>query len=201
MTAEGRLPDGGIRGRFVTESDAELAVRCRRGDQIAMRALVDRFQGAVFGLCLRMLSHREDAEDVAQEVFHRTFRSLAGWDPSRPLKPWILMIAANRCRTFLQNRTRIPSSVEFAAERAESVDPPSREELAEEVQLGLETLREEYRMVISLFYQQELGIAEIADVMGCATGTVKTWLHRARRELTEHFQKRGVGPHVHAEVL
>ena len=165
-----------------------------------MRSLVERFQGAVFGLCLRMLSHREDAEDVAQEVFHRTFRSLDHWDPLRPLKPWILMIAANRCRTWLQNRSRVPPAVEFTGDRAVTQDLGSKEELTEEVQLGLESLRAEYRMVVVLFYQQELGITEIAEVMDCAVGTVKTWLHRARRDLTVHFQKRGVGLNVHAEV-
>ena len=68
------------------------------------------------------------------------------------------------------------------------------------MQLGLDTLRDEYRLCVTLFYQQELGIAEIAEVLGCAQGTVKTWLHRARHELAEHFQKRGAFSNVHAEI-
>lgn len=184
----------------MADSDAALVERCRFGDQSAMRALVDRFQGAVFGLCYRMLSHREDAEDVAQDVFVRTFRSLGGWDAARPLKPWILTIAANRCRTFLSTRTRQSPSVEFAADRVAAPADPERYELAEELQLGIDTLRDEYRLCVTLFYQQELGIAEIAEVLGCAQGTVKTWLHRARHELAEHLQNRGVNPYAHAEV-
>ena len=124
----------------MTESDSELALRSRAGDQSAMRQLVERFQGAVFGLCYRMLSHREDAEDVAQDVFVRIFRSLSSWDAARPLRPWILAIAANRCRTHLQNRKRLPPAMEFVGELAETPDTIDRDDLAEEVQLGLEIL-------------------------------------------------------------
>jgi RNA polymerase sigma-70 factor (ECF subfamily) len=184
----------------VADSDAALVERVRSGDQSAMRSLVERFQGIVFGLCYRMLSQREDAEDIAQDVFLRTFRSLGGWDPARPLKPWILTIAANRCRTFLSTRSRQAPAVEFAADRVAAPIDPDRNELAEELQLGMETLRDEYRLCVTLFYQQELGIAEIAEVLGCAQGTVKTWLHRARHQLAEHLQNRGVLPHAHAEV-
>ena len=57
-----------------------------------MRSLVDQFQAEVFGLCIRMLRHRHDAEDVTQEVFVRIFRSLRRWDATRPLRPWVLGI-------------------------------------------------------------------------------------------------------------
>ena len=80
------------------EDDATLVRRCLRGDDAAVRRLIEQFQDAVYGLSVKMLGHRQDAEDVTQEVFVRVFRSLRGWDATRPLKPWVLMIAANRCR-------------------------------------------------------------------------------------------------------
>src|SRR5438552_3290062 len=81
--------------------DRDLVAGLRAGDPRAPRVLVERFQGVIFGLCVRMLGHRQDAEDVAQEVFLRALRGVAGFDGSRPLRPWLLGIAANRCRTAL----------------------------------------------------------------------------------------------------
>src|SRR5688572_3844553 len=118
-----------------------------------MRRLVERFQGAVFGLCFRMLGHREDAEDVAQDVFIRTFRSLHTWDCTRPFKPWLLTIAANRCRTALVKRNRRPLATEFVNNEAILDRHQESEALGEELQLALEQLREEYRLCIILFHQ------------------------------------------------
>ncbi|MDA1165817.1 MAG: sigma factor, partial [Planctomycetota bacterium] len=77
--------------------DVHLVQRCLSGDELALRAFIEKFQGLVFSLCLRMLGHREDAEDVAQDALVRVFRNLEKWDQQRPIKPWLLTIAANRC--------------------------------------------------------------------------------------------------------
>ena len=97
----------------VSVDDAALVRRCLRGDAAAVRALVEQFQAEVYGLCLRLLRHRQDAEDVTQEVFLRVFRSLRRWDRSRPLKPWIRAIAVNRCRTLLAQRRRRPEPADY----------------------------------------------------------------------------------------
>ncbi len=93
--------------------EATLVRRCLKGDAEAIRSLVSRFEPEVFGLCVRLLHHRQDAEDVTQEVFLRVFRSLGGWDRSRPLRPWIMGIAVNRCRTWLGQRARRPELVDY----------------------------------------------------------------------------------------
>lgn len=165
-----------------------------------MRSFVERFQGAIFGLCYRMLGHREDAEDVAQDVFLRAFRSLHHWDQVRPLKPWLLTIAANRCRTALEQRARLPIPTEFAAESAADRESRPAADFAEELQLALEQLRDEYRACFVMFYQQELSCAEIGEILDCPQGTVKTWLHRARRQLAEYFQRRGLFTEVGNEL-
>ena len=181
--------------------DAVLVRRCLSGDESGRRDLVERFQQTVFGLCFRMLGHRHDAEDASQETFLRAFRSLRGWDAERPLQPWLLTIAANRCRTFIERRTRTPAATEFATSApVPCEDGSAGRELGEELQQALGRLRDEYRLCFELFYLQEMSCAEIADSMGCPLGTVKTWLHRARRELAEHLQRRGVVPDVHAPM-
>ena len=174
------------------DDEVELVRRCLAGDESGLRAFVERFQGVIFGLCYRMLGHREDAEDVSQEVFLRVFRNLHRWDQVRPLKPWLLTIAANRCRTALEKRSRNPAQTEFAIDPVAADHSQGSIDFAEELQIALDRLRDEYRTCFILFYQQELGCAQIGEILGCPEGTVKTWLHRARREVAEHLQRRGM---------
>ncbi len=139
-----------------------------------------------------MLGHRQDAEDVAQDALVRAVRNLQTWDSSRPIMPWLMTITANRCRTAIQRRGRRPTATDFPVEPVDG-QPIESDEITEEVTLALEGLRDEYRECFVLFYQQELGCAEISEVMDCPVGTVKTWLHRARHELAEHLRRRGLG--------
>lgn len=73
---------------------------------------------------------------------------------------------------------------------------PGTSELSEELNLALDQLRPDYRRCFELFYGRELSIAEISERLGVPQGTVKTWLHRSRKELAEHLQRRGVLPGV-----
>ena len=108
-------------------SDAELVRGCLAGDPAAIRGVVERFQGDVFGLCVRMLRHAHDAEDASQEVFLRVFRSLKRWDNTRPLRPWVLGIAVNRCRTRLARSGNRPTLVEDLSD-APAREPPRGDE-------------------------------------------------------------------------
>jgi RNA polymerase sigma factor (sigma-70 family) len=176
----------------VGDDDVTLVRRCRRNDPAAVRALVERFQGAVFGLCVRLLGHRHDAEDVAQEVFLRVFRSLRSWDAARPLKPWVLSIAVNRCRTWLARRTRRPELADYLHDTAAAPPADDSGELAREIERALAGLRSEYRRVFVLFHQQGQPYEAIAAAVGRPVGTVKTWLHRARLELLDALRRRGM---------
>lgn len=179
-----------------------LVRRCLSGDQPAMLALVERFRGQVFGLCYRMLGERQDAEDAAQETFIRVLKNLHRWDPTRDFEPWLLAIAGNRCRTALSTRKRRPAAettlVELVADDAP--DQQAAQHLAEEMHLALGGVREEYRQAFLLFHDHELSYAEIAEAMAVPLGTIKTWVHRARRELVECLRRRGVVPESRHEV-
>jgi len=180
--------------------DATLVRRCLRDDSAAIQALIDRFQGDVLGLCLRLLHHRHDAEDVCQEVFIRIFRSMRRWDPKRPLKPWVMSIAFNRCKTWLGQRARRPELVDYLHETAASPAHEEPSELAGEIQIALQTLRVEYRTVFVLYHEQGLAYDDIATAVRKPVGTVKTWLHRARQEMLEYLQRRGMISEVDHEV-
>jgi RNA polymerase sigma-70 factor (ECF subfamily) len=164
----------------------------RAGDPEAARNLVDRYQGLLFGVCLRMLRHRQDAEDVLQDTLLRALRGIRGFDSRRPLRPWLLGIAANRCRTAIGRRLKRPhSSDEFTAHadpRPGLTDPDG---LGGELQNAIERLRPDYRMVFILFHENGLPYEEISEAVGRPIGTVKTWLHRARAELAEYLARRG----------
>ena len=178
----------------MSTEDAKLVGGCLHGDARAVRALVDRFQAEVYGLCCRLLHHRQDAEDVTQEVLLRVFRSLRRWDAARPLRPWIMGITVNRCRTWLTQRSRRPELADYLQDTAAGPAPDDSAELVREIHTALAELRWEYRTVFVLFHEQGQPYEEIALALGRPVGTVKTWLHRARLEILDRLRKRGMVP-------
>ena len=186
-------------GRFVLGRDilandlAVLVDRCLDGNQIALREFVDRFRGQVFGLCYRMLGQKEDAEDATQETMIRVVKNLHRWDQTRAIEPWLLTIAGNRCRTKLARRVSRPNNLSLEHPVADTRAISEEVELlSEEIQLALTGLRDNYREAFRLFHEHEMCYAEIAQVLDIPLGTVKTWVHRARRELVAKLKSRGV---------
>lgn len=184
----------------MSAEDAILVRRCLKGDEAAIQAIVDRYHGDVFGLCVRLLHHRQDAEDVTQEVFLRIFRSLKGWDPQRPLKPWIMSITVNRCRTWLTQRARRPEVVDYLHETAASTPEDDTSELTREIHAAIQDLRIEYRSVFVMYHERGLPYEEIAEAMEKPVGTIKTWLHRARLEVLDRLKRRGMVSEVEHEL-
>jgi RNA polymerase sigma-70 factor (ECF subfamily) len=176
----------------VSSDDAILVQRCLRGERAAVQALVDQLQAEVYGVCVRILNHRQDAEDVVQEVFLRVFRSLRRWDPSRPLRPWVIGIAVNRCRTWLGQRVRRPELADYLQDTAATAPADDSAELVQEIQASLDELRPEYRSVFVLFHEQGQPYEVIAEALERPVGTIKTWLHRARMEVLERLRRRGM---------
>src|SRR6202000_1941452 len=125
----------------------------------------------------------QDAEDVAQEVFIRVFRSLRRWDPARPLRPWVLGITVNRCRTALGRRAKGPELADYLHETADHRPDDDTLELTREIRTAVDSMRPDYQTVFVLFHEQGRSYEEIADVIGRPVGTIKTWLHRARVDL------------------
>ena len=176
----------------MTADDAILVRRCLDAEAEAIRQLVERFQSDVYGLCVRLLNHRQDAEDVTQEVFLRVFRSLDGWDATRPLKPWIMGITVNRCRTWLSQRARRPELIDYLHDTLAGQPCDDSAELLSEIRTALDGLRPDYRVVFLMFHEQNQPYEVIAQSLQRPVGTIKTWLHRARLEILERLRQRGM---------
>lgn len=179
---------------IVNVPEHELVSRCLSEDPDAQFEFVEKYQKMIYSLCYRMMGNREDAEDAAQESLIRALRGLATWDTSRQLKPWLLAIAANRCRTALSKRSRRPISVEFPLDPSVQDGHSERMDLAEELEIALSDLSPEHRECFLLFHQHQLSCAEVSEITGRPEGTIKTWLHRIRKQLAEALCRRGIVP-------
>jgi RNA polymerase sigma-70 factor (ECF subfamily) len=184
----------------VADDEVPLVDGCLKGDPRSIRALVDRFQADVYGFCLRILQHHQDAEDATQEIFLRIFRSLRRWDSTRPLRPWIMGITLNRCRTWLTQRARRPRPTNYRLEDIPQAPSEPAHELVREIESAVDDLRQEYRHVFVLFHQHGQGYDEISRALDRPVGTIKTWLHRARLAVLERLRKRGMVSEIEHEL-
>lgn len=184
----------------VIEDVRALVKRALSGDQHAMLKIVEQYKQRVYGLCYRMLGQREDAEDVSQEAFIRVLKNLPRWDQERAFEPWLLTIAANRCRTRLaQRKRREPlQTLPFAPSDDRWSNETAAGQLLEEVDLALAELPEKHARAFTMFHRQQMPYADIAAEMGVPQGTVKTWVHRARNELMKRLVARQVVEKRHA---
>jgi len=183
----------------MNESNALLAQQFRQNDQTAFSKLVGRHQSLVFRVCLRILRHRQDAEDATQETFSRVAKYLDRWDSRRPLEPWLVAIAGNRCRTLLASKRSFQSlTASTEPVSSEGVSQRAAECLREELQLALMRVPESHRRAFHLFHEESLSYAEIAEVLNCPLGTVKTWVHRARARIIDDLRDRDVVSNIDA---
>jgi RNA polymerase sigma-70 factor, ECF subfamily len=205
-----READGPRTSRLYTDlkSDAEIAVEALRGSSAACEALVRRFERPVYNLIARLVQDPGMAEDLTQETFIKMFRALGTFDPALRFSSWLFRIAHNTAIDYL--RQRRPAIVEpYVTEDDEERDPlasiadiaaaspehsASNRELAAALEAAIDRLRPEYRSAIVLRHQEGLEYDEIAQVLDLPLGTVKTFLHRARRELARHLSAAGFGP-------
>jgi RNA polymerase sigma-70 factor, ECF subfamily len=161
--------------------------RAMTGDAEAWEPLVRTHQEAVFRFAYLLLGDPDDAEDVAQETFLRAWRYLARFDSTRPLRPWLLSIASN----LASNRRRSAGRYLSALMRAFRDEPPSatlEEKSAQRTQAdhlreAVKTLNNTDQQIVYLRYFLDLSVAETAEALNIAQGTVKSRLSRALEKL------------------
>jgi RNA polymerase sigma-70 factor (ECF subfamily) len=189
-------------------TDPELAASALAGSQDAFRELVRRFERPIYSLIVRMVQDPSLAEDLAQEVFVKAYRRLDSYDPERKLSSWLFKIAHNTTIDHLRRGApeTVPLEAEKDDERAgwasvlpdESVESPAagaeRKDLGRALEKAIATLRPEYREAVLMFYSEGASYQEICEVTGLPMGTVKTNLHRARKQLAQEMTAMGWSP-------
>jgi len=161
----------------------------RRGDPSAFEALVRSVQRPVYGLALRLLQSEAEAAEVAQEALLRAYQNLHRYDDSRPFDLWVLAITRNLCLDLLRRRSRVrteelePMKEVLPSGEASQEDGAIAREERQSLEEAMATLSVEDREVLALYYVQKRTTKEIAQIMGCAPGTIMARLFRAREKL------------------
>jgi RNA polymerase sigma-70 factor (ECF subfamily) len=183
--------------------------RARRGAEDAYFELVRRYERPLYSLVARMVRDAALAEDLAQEIFVKAFRSLEAYDPQRKFSSWLFKIAHNATIDHLRRRGLETQPLEETGDEGEeagllrtladpgAVSPAQRHErfeMAQALEAAMRRLRPEYREIVVLRFQEGLAYEEIAEATSLPLGTVKTHIHRARKELAEILGSLGYHP-------
>jgi RNA polymerase sigma-70 factor, ECF subfamily len=183
---------------YSSQTDDELLLRLRKGDEQAFTALYRRRQGAIYRFALHMSGSSAAAEDIVQEAFLALLREECGFDPERgTLSGYLFGIAR---KLVLRNLERGRSNVPLQAETDEAaprelavIDDPlaglTRHETIEALRRAVQALPRRYREVVVLCDLEELDYADAAVALGCPIGTVRSRMHRARALLLEKLHQ------------
>ena len=190
-------------------TDVELVRGALDGAESAFREIVQRYQRPIYGLIVRMVRDPARAEELAQDTFVKAFRALHTYDVQRKFSAWLLTIAHHVAIDELRKGSLATEPLEQPTVDGERIREfadtaaatpallAERAELASVLQRAIGRLRPEYREVVSLRYERELDYDEIVEITGLPMGTVKSSLHRARKELAEHLENLGWSATTH----
>ncbi len=181
--------------------DQKLVVRVQRGDNTAFDLLVRKYQHKVAKLVGRYVRDHAEAEDVTQEAFIKAYRALRGFRGDSAFYTWLYRIAVNTAKNYLESRGRRPVSLDLELEGLEMLDDseslreqatPERQlltgEIATTIQQVLDLLPADLRMAITLREIEGLSYEEIAEIMDCPIGTVRSRIFRAREAVDKELK-------------
>lgn len=184
------------------EIDQQLVLRVQQGDKQAFGLLVSKYQRKLARLLSRMIRDSAEVEDVTQEAFIKAYRALPSFRGESAFYTWLYRIGINTAKNYLVSQgRRAPTSTPFDAQEAESmddssmlhdVDTPERllhtKQIGETVNNAMDELPEELRIAIVLREIEGLSYEEIAVVMDCPIGTVRSRIFRAREAISERLK-------------
>jgi RNA polymerase sigma-70 factor (ECF subfamily) len=194
------LPSGAQSSQDAQEQDLAWMRRVARGDMDALQDLIEVHQARVVGTVARMLGDEVDAEDIAQQVFIRVWRSASRYEPKAKFTTWLFKITRNLVFNELRRRKRhpvTPLQLEEEERFFQPADlgglPPDASlldaELHDAIQLAIDALPEVQRMAIILRRYEEMPYEEIGQVLGLSVPAVKSVLFRARADLRERLRR------------
>jgi RNA polymerase sigma-70 factor (ECF subfamily) len=174
-------------------TDEELVARVQQGDKRAFEVLVRKYQHRIYSLVSRFVRDADEVQDVVQEAFIKAYRALGAFRGESAFYTWLYRIAINTAKNHLLSRARRPPGVDIEVEDAEYLegagalrdiaDPESQlatEQLRQVIDAAIRALPEELRTALTLREFEGLSYEEIAEVMRCPVGTVRSRIFRAR---------------------
>ncbi len=176
-------------------SDEYYIERVLNGDHSSYATLVERHKDMVFTIANRMLKNREDAEEVAQDAFMKAYRSLRKFRKESKFSTWLYRIVYNLCVSQLRKNKKQIHSLDDEEKNIDIEDTHNKMEQIEEkertryINQAIENLNPEEKTIITLYYQDELSVAEISDVTQLTQSNVKVRLHRARLKLYDELNR------------
>ena len=183
------------------EEDQQLVERVQRGDKRAFDLLVLKYQHKILGLIVRFVRDPHEAQDVAQEAFIKAYRALANFRGDSQFYTWLYRIAINTAKNYLVARGRRPPESDISAEDAEfmagdhdlkDIESPERLMLRDEIEAtvhrAIAALPEDLRTALTLREFDGLSYEDIAAVMQCPVGTVRSRIFRAREAVDKALQ-------------
>ncbi len=167
-------------------SEAELIQRAQHGDSDAFAVLVRRHEGLVYGLALRFMGSPVAAEDAAQEALLKAFRLVKGFHGRSRFSTWLYRVTCNVCLTELARRRR-RGEVALEPGHLEPAQEPDhgQRDMNALVRRCVTRLPDRYATILTLYYLEESTYEDIAEAMDIPMGTLKTWMHRARKQLRD----------------
>lgn len=186
------------------DQEKQLIKKCKEGDISSFELLIESYQQKVYNIALRMLGSQEDASDVAQEVFIKIYKSISNFKEESSLSTWIYRIATNVCLDELRKRKKAKFvsidtpvqledgevSMQMEDQGLQPDELVTQKELKEEVQKAISSLKDDHKIVIILRDINGYSYEEIADILGCTLGTVKSRINRARNSLKDILLER-----------
>jgi RNA polymerase sigma factor (sigma-70 family) len=181
--------------------DSQLVAAARNGDMRAYDELIRRYQDRIYGTIYHMTSNHEDANDLAQETFIKAYSALKSFKGDSSFYTWVYRIAVNKTINFLKTRKNKkslslndldfnvendPDLVAFVSNKTPRRDA-ALSELQEKLNAAMQKLSDVHRMVVTLHDVQGLSHEEIANIMGCNVGTVRSRLFYARQQMQAYL--------------
>ena len=173
--------------------DLQLILKLRQGDLEALGGLYDRHRLLVYRTALAITGDTEAAADLLHDTFLRLYRFGHRIDPTRPIEPWLYRMAANMAYTWVKRRGRWHQALREMADRLSREYPASPSQQVErneawlEIRRALQAISPEKRVVVVLYYLNDLPISEIAAILDLPLGTVKSRLHYGRQALKQQL--------------